>query len=99
MQNINAGNNLTDYYQPQYLKHVTVVFSQADMMLGLLAMQADIGFDKHNEAGVNFYRFSKDVSLVTSSPKQYIEKFINIWKIILPLTKFNDLFHKQYSVI
>ncbi len=37
---------ISGYYHPQYPKYVIVAYQQADKMLGLVALQADIGVDE-----------------------------------------------------
>ncbi len=68
-------------------------------MLGLVALQADIGIDEQYESGMYFCRFSEAVTLATSSPRHYINENVTVGAIILPLTKANEQFQMQYSVI
>ena len=48
------GKIISGYHHPQYPKHVIVAYWQADKMLGLVALQADIGFDEQYESGMVF---------------------------------------------
>ncbi len=58
---------------------MSVAYCQADKMLGLVALHADIGVDEQYESGLYHCRFSEAVSLTTSSPRQYINKKCNCW--------------------
>ncbi len=51
------------------------------------------------EWGTYFCRFSEDVPLATSSPRQYICMNMSVGAIMLPLNKNNQQFLLQYSVI
>ncbi len=68
-------------------------------MLGLMALQADIGVDEQYESGMYFCKFSGDVSLATSSPRQYICENVAVGAIMLPFKKSNEEFQMQYFVI
>ncbi len=68
-------------------------------MLGPVALQADIGIDKQYESGLYFCKFSEAVALATSSPRQCIDENVTVGAIMLPLTKTNEQFQMQYSVI
>ncbi len=46
-----------------------------------------------------YYRFSEDVPLATSSLRQYIYQNVSVSAIMLPLTKCNEQFQIQYSII
>ncbi len=75
-----------------------VAYPQADKMLGLVPLQADIGVDDQYESGMYFCKLSEAVSLTTCSPRHYINKNLNDGAMILPLTKSNEKFQMQYSV-
>ncbi len=83
----------------QYPNHVIVAYRPGDMILGLVALQADIGVDEQYESGMYFCRFSEAVALATASPRQYINKNLTVGAIMFPLTICNEQFHMQYSVI
>ncbi len=51
------------------------------------------------ESGMYFCKFSEDVTLATSSPRQYICENVSVGVIILPFKKSNEEFQMQYSVI
>ncbi len=68
-------------------------------MLGLVALQAYIGVDEQYESGMYFCRFSEAVAFATSSPRHYINENMTVGAIMLPLTKANEQFQMQYSVI
>ncbi len=61
-------------------------------MLGIVALQANIGVDEQYELGMYFCRFSEAVSLATSSSRHYINKNMNVGAIMPPLTKSNEQF-------
>ncbi len=89
------GKIISGYHYPQYPNHVVVAYCQADKMLGLVGLQADIGVDKYYESGMYFCRFSEAVVLTTSSPRQYINKNVTVGAIMLPLIPnavFSDIF-------
>ncbi len=65
------GKLISGYYHPQYPKHVIVAYCQANKMLGLIAMHTDIGVDEQYKSDMYFCEFSEDVTLTTSSPRQY----------------------------
>ncbi len=46
-----------------------------------------------------FCRFGEAVALATSSPRHYFKENVTIGAIMLPLTKANEQFQMQYSVI
>ncbi len=94
-----SGKIISGYHHPQYPKHMIVAYWQADKMLGLVALQADIGVDEQYESGMYFCRFSEAVALATSSPRHYINENMTVGAIMLPLTKTNEQFLMQYSVI
>ena len=94
-----SGKIISGYHHPKYPKHVIVAYWQADKMLGLVALQADIGVIEQYESGMYFCRFSVAVALATSSPRHYINENMTIGAIMLPLTRTNEHFHMQYSVI
>ncbi len=56
---------ISGYYHPKYPKHVIVAYCQADKMLGLVALRADIGVDKQYKSGMYFCRFTEAVALAT----------------------------------
>ena len=85
-----SGKIISGYHHPQYPKHVIVAYRQADKMLGLVALQADIGVDEQYESGMYFCRFSEAVALATSSPRHYINENVTVCAIMLPLTKKNS---------
>ncbi len=64
-----------------------VAYCQADKMLGLVALQANVGVDKQYESGMYFCRFSEAVALATSSPRHYINENVTVGSIMLPLFK------------
>ncbi len=68
-------------------------------LMGLIALQADIGIDDHYESDMYYCRFSEDVSLATSSSRQYICQNASVGAIMLPLENANEEFQVQYSVI
>ncbi len=68
-------------------------------MLGPVALQAYIVVDDQYKAGVFFCRFNEAVSLETPSPRHCINKNVIVGALMLPLTKSNEQFHIQYSVI
>ncbi len=76
-----------------------VAYWQADKMLGLVALQADIGVDEQYESGMQFCTVSEAVALATSSPRHYINENMTVGAIMLPLTKSNEQFQLQYSVL
>ncbi len=62
------GTLITGYH-PQYPKHIIVAYQQANKMLGLIAMHADIGVDEQYESGMYFCKFSEAVALATIKQK------------------------------
>ncbi len=70
-----------------------MAFCQADKML------VDIAVDEKYKSGIYFCRLSEDVPLGIYCPRQYICKNMTVGAIILPLTKSNDQFQMQYSVM
>ncbi len=68
-------------------------------MLGLIAMHADIGVDEQYESGMYFCKFSDNVTLATSSPRQYIFENVSVGAIMLHFKKSSKKFQMQYSVI
>ncbi len=46
-----------------------------------------------------FCRFTEAVALATSSSRHYINENMTVGAIMHPLTKTNEQFHMQYSVI
>ncbi len=70
----NAGDIGSGYHHPQYPKHAIMAFWQANKMLGLVALQQNIGIDMQYESGMYFGRFSKKMSLTTTSARHYINK-------------------------
>ncbi len=84
------GKIISGYHHPKYPKHVIVAYRQADKMLGLVALQADIGIDEQYESGMYFCRFSEAVALVTSSPRHYINENVTVGARMLPLTETNE---------
>ncbi len=88
------------YHHSHYPKLVIVAFWQVNKMLGLVALQADIGIDQQYESGIYFCRFSEDVPLAIYISRQYIiNKNVIVRAVTLPLTKSNEQFQMQYSVI
>ena len=72
MNELNAGQIVSGYYHEKFPRHVIVVFRQADKMLGLIAMRADIGVDEEFESGMYFCRLTEDVELAAFSNKYNI---------------------------
>ncbi len=93
------GKIISGYYHPQYPKHVIVAYRQANKMLGLIAMHADIDVGEQYESGMYFCKFSKDMPLETSNPRQYICQNVTVGAIMLPFKYSNEEFQMQYSVI
>ncbi len=93
------GTIISGYHHPQYPKHIIMAYCQANKMLGLNALHADIGVDEQYESGMYFCKFSEDVSWATCSPRQYICENVTVGAIMLPFKYFNEEFHMQYSVI
>ncbi len=54
---LKAGHIVSWCHYPQYPKHVIIAFCKVGV-LGLIALQADIGVDEQYESGVYFCRFS-----------------------------------------
>ncbi len=73
---------MSGYHHPHYPKYVTVEFCQANKMLGLVSLQAEIGIDEQCESGINFCRFCEDMPLTSSSPKQNICKNVTVGAIM-----------------
>ncbi len=94
-----SGKIISGHHHPQFPKHIIVAYCEANKMLGLIALHADIGVDEQYESGMYFCKFSQDVALATSSPRQYICENITVGAIMLPLAKTNEQFQMQYSVI
>ncbi len=99
MNHFKIGKIISGYHHPQYSNHVLVAYWQDDKMLGLVALQANIGVDEQYESSMYFCRYNEAVSLATSSPRHYINKNMTVGAIMLPLTKSNEQFQMQYSVI
>ena len=62
-------------------------------------MHANISVDEQYESGMYFCKFSEDVQLATSSPRQYICENVTVGAIMLPFKYSNEEFQMQYSVI
>ncbi len=92
------GKIISGYYHPQYPKHVIVAYCEANKMLGLMALYADIGVDEQYDLGMYFCKFSEDVRLATSSSRQYICENVTVGAIMLPFKNANEEFQIQYSV-
>ncbi len=90
---------MSGYYHSEFTNHIIVAFREANKMLGLVAMKADIGVDEQYESGMHFCRFSEDAQLAKSSQKHYVQNNVKVGAILLPLTKANEEFRMQYSVI
>ena len=95
----NAGRIVSGYYHNDYPRHVIVAFRQAEKMLGLVALRADIGVDEEQESGMYFCKFTEDVGLAAVRYKEHIHCNVKIGAMMLPLTKSNQDFRMQYSVI
>ncbi len=93
------GKIISGHFHPQYSKYVIVAYCQDDKMLGLIALQADIGVNEQYESGMYFCRFSEGVTLATSRSRQYFCQNVSAGAIMLPLTISNVEFHLQNSVI
>ncbi len=50
----NTRHIVSGYHHPQYPKHLIVSYYQADKMLGLVALHANIGIDEQHESGMFF---------------------------------------------
>ncbi len=50
----NAGCIVSGYHYPQCSKHIIVAFCKEDTILGLVALQADIGVEEQYESGMHF---------------------------------------------
>ncbi len=87
MNKFDAGCIASGYYHNKYPRHVIVAFCQAEKMLGLVAMRADIGVEKENESEMYFCRFTEDVEWETFSPKQHIHSNVKVGALMLPFTK------------
>jgi hypothetical protein len=99
MDNLKGGKIISGYYHPQYPKHVIVAYREANKMLGLIALHADIGINEQYESGMYFCKFSEDMPLAASSPRQYICENVTVGAIMLPFINSNEEFQMQYSVI
>ncbi len=93
------GKIISSYHHPQYPKHVIVAYCQADIMLGVIALQADIGVDEQYDSGMYYCRFSEDVALETSSTRQHICQNVSVGTIMLPFENETRNFKLQYSFI
>ncbi len=87
MNELNAGQIVSGYYHENFPRHMIVVFHQADKMLGLIAMRADIGVDEEFESGMYFCRLTEDVELAAFTNKYNIHNNVKIGAIMLPLKK------------
>ncbi len=90
---------ISGQFQPQYPKHVNVTYCQADKMLGLVALHADVVVHEQYGSGMYFCRFSKNLPLATSSSRHFINQNFTVGAIMLPLTNSNGELQIQNSVI
>ncbi len=81
------GKLISGYHQSQYPNHVIVAYWQVNKMLGLVALHADIGVDEQYKSGMYFCEFCKDVTLATSSTRQYICENVSVGAMMLPFKK------------
>ncbi len=56
------------------------MYHEAHKLLGLIALQAEIKVNEQYELGMYFCKFSEDVTLATSSPRQYICQNVSVGK-------------------
>lgn len=49
MNKMNSEHIVSNYYHPQYPTHVIAAFFQAEKMLGLVGVKADVGVDEDYE--------------------------------------------------
>ncbi len=99
MNEFNDGRIVSGYYHNNYPRHVIIAFPQAEKMLGLVAMRADIGYDEEYESGMYFCKFTEEVELATFQQKGCIYGNVKIGALMLPFTKAKKEFRMQYSVI
>ncbi len=99
MNEFNAGQIVSGYYHKNYPRHVIIAFCQAEKMLGLVAMRADISYDEEYESVMYFCKFTEEVELATFQQKGCIYGNVKIGALMLPLTKANKEFKMQYFVI
>ncbi len=92
VDNFMNGNIISGYHHPKYPKHVIIACCQADKMMGLIALQADIDADEKYESGMYYCRFSEAVSWTTSSSRKYICQNVSVGAIMLPLENANEEF-------
>ncbi len=93
-----SGKIISGHHHPQFPKHIIVAYCEAHILLGLIALQAEMGVDEQYESGMYFFKFSEDVTLTSSSPKQYICQNVSVGAIMLPLENANEKFQMQYVI-